>query len=211
MNTVYPRSNFKDNNSKGWKLIISTIGEILTREDLKFKTLKQWEYNEQIIKKVAELYCTIWREPPWNEDFWVTEEVAYEILSQTKRPGASSCLASVVKNFKIIGFTWGYPVEKAELARIAKSSSLDSLFKNQNKVFYIDELGVDKDWRGMGIGTMLSRLLLESVHAQSVNQVVLRTDIKAKSAIRLYKNLRFKDLGIKDGEYDSRTYWLKSL
>jgi ribosomal protein S18 acetylase RimI-like enzyme len=163
------------------------------------ETLKQW----------AELYCKIWQEPPWNEDFWRPEEVIKDFQTEMRNPDATAFLAFV--GDKVVGFTHGYSVNKVELQGIASNNMLDSVFCNGERVYYVDELGVDKDYRGHQIGHTLTAKLIDSARASGIKRVVLRTDIQASAARRVYQRMAFKDLKINDANYLSRTYWLLEL
>lgn len=78
-----------------------------------------------------------------------------------------------------------------------------------DKVFYLAELGVLKEFIWEGIGLTLSKKLMGKVS----DRVVLRTDNIAKKAIALYRKLGFVPLldsnggQLMDSKYRSRLYW----
>jgi len=152
-------------------------------------------------RECAKLYCEIWREPPWDEDFWDPEGALKDMDREMKRPGAVGFLALI--NKKVVGFTWGYAVSQDELCEIG-GNALSILFDG-SKVFYVDELGVQALYRRKGIGESLSLYLINEAKKKA-EIICLRTDQRAYDARSLYAKLGFKDTGIKDQTYDDRTY-----
>ncbi len=167
------------------------------------------QVSEDLLWKCAKLYCKIWKEPPWNEEFWKPEEVVHDIKQQLEKPCAEGFFS--FHDSTLAGFTWGYSVSKPEINIISGNERLDSLFFNDNKVFYVDELGVALSFRRKGIGESLTRTLLGAIKKHSINLVALRTDKKANAARSLYQKIGFKDLLIEDEKYPDRTYWLLSF
>ena len=165
--------------------------------------------NKELLEKCAKLYCEIWKEPPWSEDFWTIEGVIKDIRKQMKCSNAVGFLA--LYDGEVIGFTWGYEISKNDLQEISGVKSLDIIFEN-SRVFYIDELGVSPLFRNKGIGEQLSRTLLAAVrNSCEIRCFTLRTDIKAVAARNLYIKLGFSDLSIRDAEHSQRTYWFIEL
>ena len=165
--------------------------------------------NKKFLRKCARLYCEIWRESPWNENFWEVNNVIKDIKKQMKRPSAMGLVAFTDE--KVVGFTWGYEVSKENLRKISGIKSLDILFEN-SRVFYIDELGVSSPFRKKKIGDQLSNSLIVNTHSSyGIQYFTLRTDVKAIAARNLYAKLGFVDLYIRDAKYPQRTYWLLKL
>jgi len=165
--------------------------------------------NKKFLKKCAELYCEIWNEPPWNENFWKIDGVIEDIKRQMERPSAAGFIAFT--DDKVIGFTWGYEISKENLREISGVKSLDVLFRN-GRVFYIDELGVSSPFRKKKIGEQLSNsLIINARNSCGIQYFTLRTDIKAIAARNLYAKLGFVDLHIQDAKYSQRTYWFLKL
>jgi len=165
--------------------------------------------SSSLIFKCAELYCEIWKEPPWNEDFWKPEEVRLEIDQQLQKACAEGFLC--VDNEAVKGFTWAYSVTRKEMEAICGSRRLDVLFSNQHQVFYIDELAVSRFSRRQGIGESLTRAVLSELKKYGPCLITLRTDKKALAARSLYQKLGFKDLLIEDKQYPDRTYWILGI
>lgn len=193
------------------------------------------EVPEEILRSCAELYCNVWKEAPWNEDFWKPEEVLVDISKEMSRQGADCFIAFYVAGLgyceyenkhnlsekpiarteeertRVLGFTWGYPVDAKEMRDISGNNYLDRWFTLGKKMFYVDELAVKNDYRGQKIGSELSRLLIKSAKSQGFRKAILRTDKKAVAAKRLYVKMGFRDLEIEDSTYPNRTYWLLEL
>jgi len=163
----------------------------------------------EILRSCAELYCKIWREPPWNEEFWTVEDVLEDLKKQVEMPGGKGFLA--VKDSKVFGFTWGYSVTKLMAREISGNYYLDPLFDNFEKIFYLAELGVCSSVRNHRIGERLTVCLIEDVKKNDIKLITLRTDVRADSARHLYQKLGFRDLQIKDAKHYNRTYWVFSL
>ncbi len=189
---------------------------------------------KEVIRKCAVLYCNIWKEPPWNEDFWTPDKVIQDIKEQLEIPlsqgfvatrrrkpynyermdlcGAKATGYSEEDLMEPIGFTWGYEVDISDISRISGIPKREwKKVIGSKRTFYIDELGVDRDWRKHGIGAKLSRKLLDQMPSLGVVYVTLRTDVEAIAARSLYQKLGFKEIRITDAQYPDRTYWLLSL
>jgi len=158
------------------------------------------------LEQIAELYCSVWREPPWNEDFWIKEEVINDIKTGMQKMNAALAVAFV--GMDVVGFAWGYEVSPAELKNIVGSDSLEYLFQEGARVGYIAELAVGASWRSNGIGHRLNTCLVDALCECGTTRITLRTDEQAQPARRLYDSLRFKELGVRDAKFPSRTYWL---
>jgi len=174
--------------------------------------------EEIYIQEIADLYCKIWREPPWNEEFWTNEGVAEDIKNQMKKVGSCLLIVQDTKDWRVIGFSWGYEVNATDLSKI--SGIPESKWKEaigEETAFYIDELGVDKNYRRQGVGERLTgELLGETVNdlnslkrGDNPGYAILRTDVGALAARNLYKKLGFQELNLVDAKYSTRTYWLK--
>jgi ribosomal protein S18 acetylase RimI-like enzyme len=192
------------------------------------------ELHKEVLSSWAKLYCQIWREPPWNEEFWKVEGVIEDIRKEMQRPCAEAFLATVLRplyNYErmdlcgadtgpypsdeertvVVGFTWGYRVIKNDLQQISGTDALDFLFEDVNTgVFYIDELGVNADLRKHGIGDNLSKQLLLAAQKHGCKHITLRTHVEQRAARALYSNLGFIELPVRDSKYPERSYWLKA-
>jgi ribosomal protein S18 acetylase RimI-like enzyme len=162
--------------------------------------------SKELLQSWAKLYCQIWQEPPWNEDFWRPEVVVEDFKQEMSRPDALAFLA-LNDQRSVIGFTQGYSVSRGELQEIAGNGLLDFLFTENERVYYVDELGVDSSYRGNHLSLRLSRALIDEVRNRSIKSVILRTDVQALAARHVYGELGFNELSIHDAQYPTRTYW----
>ena len=166
------------------------------------------------LEKWAELYCQIWKEPPWNEAHWTPEGVIQNISAELARPGAEALIA--ISEGEVVGFTWGYEVAPDDMTKIAGSSYINYIFRaadNQGqgiRMFYVDELGVGRLARHHRLGEALSAELIRTVRERhGINHFVLRTDKNAVPARYLYRKLGFLELcDVEDAQYKDRTYWI---
>lgn len=157
----------------------------------------------------ARLYCEIWKEPPWNEDFWQPESVVNNLSQEMQNPDAVAYLA--LDGDRVVGFTHGYSVSRNELRGITGNTMLDHLFEKNDRVYYVDELGVAMSHRGQHISLRLSVSLIEHAREQRISRVTLRTDVEAVAARHVYRKIGFKELDVRDAAHASRTYWLLDL
>lgn len=190
---------------------------------------------QDTLNQLAVLYCNIWKEEPWNEDFWKPEYVADDIMLELAREDATAFLALVCD--KVVGFTHGYSVDVVDMRKIAGNNQLDVLFApiavgggyytnylfdsenestdvvTQNtslrRYFYIDELGVDAAYRGKYVGKQLTYALLAYAETRYVDGVILRTDVLAVAARALYIKAGFTEIPVRDENHPTRTYWVK--
>jgi ribosomal protein S18 acetylase RimI-like enzyme len=166
--------------------------------------------NQDFLDKCVKLYCEIWKEPPWNE-IWNIKKVKKNARKEMQRLNANGFLA-INSSIKVIGFTWGYEVLREDLQKISGANNLDFIFKNGERIFYIDELGVHSSFRRRGIGERLSCYLISAARNYGkIRCFILRTDTKAIAAKGLYNKLGFNDLYVKDSEHYQRTYWLLEI
>lgn len=187
---------------------VETNMEEMKMEMLSFGKLNCFNNTAATARQCAELYCKIWKEPPWCEDFWTPEGVVRTLSEEMKRQDAECYLA---ENGAVIGFTWGYSVNCQELSEIAGNSQLDFITENAPRVFYVDELGVDPDNRLRGVGRTLTLKLLHHAKGRGFYRIIVRTDSRAIPARTLYGHLGFVELDIRDSRHENRTYWLLNL
>ncbi len=210
--------------------------EKLVTQNLCVGRLNQLEKSneENIFLSIAKCYCDIWKEPPWCEDFWKPEEVSCELITQMSKKGAIGIfvieyqdkirfeiyrgrynftykppgLSVLVK--KVIGFSWGYSISRNEIYNLSGKSENEWQEKNiyfgDSSYFYIDELGVNKDFRRGGYGDAITQIMLRTAIKGNNNSVLLRTDVDAVPAVNLYQKCGFKLSGVRDKEHKNREY-----
>lgn len=165
--------------------------------------------GEENCRKTAKLYCEIWKEPPWNEDFWKPEAVIKDLQEQMAKQNAIFLIATN-ETTEVIGFTWGYGINLAELSQM--SGVPTSIWKKEireKRLFYIDEFGVKGIYRGRGIGQRLVKELLKQISFSGINCITLRTNVLAIAAKIIYSKIGFKESAIHDAKHQNRTYWIK--
>ncbi|MEK9185131.1 MAG: GNAT family N-acetyltransferase [Patescibacteria group bacterium] len=158
-----------------------------------------------MLKQWAGLYCELWKEPPWNEDFWQPESVAEDFRKEMNNTHALAFLA--IHEERVVGFTHGYSVSKDELRLISGNDLLDELFVECERIYYVDELGVAINYRGKNIATRLTQALIQGSIKNGISSVTLRTDTQAVAARHVYEKLGFREFEIHDAAHPTRTYW----
>lgn len=159
--------------------------------------------NQNYDNQLLDLYCRIWREPPWNEFFWTPARVSADLISALAQPKAVCLIALNGETFQ--GFTWGHYVDAAELRFIAGHDIFDVFY--DRKLFYISELGVDARFRGQGTGKKLTQAIINFARGVESEIILLRTDKDALPAQSVYKKCGFVPLFIPDAKHPSRLYW----
>ncbi len=173
------------------------------------KIVRLFESDEDLIEETARLYCEIWREPPWEEDFWTVEGVVDDIRRQLANQNAVLMIG--INGKGVVGFTWGYEVSLSQACEMCGHEVSDR-FPPGARPFYIDELAVASGKRERGLGYSLSLDCLSEARSHGLNCGFLRTDIGAIPAKRVYSKLGFEDSFLPDPKYPHRTYWfLKRL
>lgn len=165
--------------------------------------------SKDVVEECASLYCQIWKEPPWNEDFWTIPRVIDDLRREMSQKGAAGFLSLAWnREVEVIGFTWGYRVSARQLAELASNPEVVKFFDVGDTGFYIDELGVSPNYRDRGIGKNLTELLIGQALYQRNKKIFLRTNRKAVAARSVYNDLGFQELDLTDGAYKERNYWL---
>lgn len=188
-------------------------GLLLLRADTK-------NMDPNVLKTWTQLYCDIWKEPPWNENFWKPHLVLKDFRNELSRPHGEAFLALVYGVSRMmngrpcldtVGFTHGYSVSIQEMREIAGNGGLNVLFKRRKRIYYVDELGVAKEYRGRGISLVLTRSLIETAKESGLTCVALRTDKQAVVARKVYGQLGFVEMPVQDTKHPERTYWVLEI
>lgn len=163
--------------------------------------------NRNLIEKTAALYCQVFGEEPWYDDF-IPEEVMAVMEVQFNYPNAIAFVA--VEEGEMVGFIWLYEFFQNDLKEGTRfSPQLEFLFKGGRRVFYFQEIGVKKECRRQGIGKKLGEVVLTKVREIGVSSVVLSTHCNAEAARGLFFHLGFRNSGIvRPPKELSRTYWI---
>jgi ribosomal protein S18 acetylase RimI-like enzyme len=144
------------------------------------------------------------------EDYWTEEDVKSDIRYAGEKSWNSILVASY--RGKIIGFTWGYTLQKEDFPFLGSFSWIIDCSQG----IYVDEVATAPSARGRGVATALERRLFEEAEKSGFKSVVLRTDERNSAAMNLYKKLGFKPLEEKTGrvydpKFSSRIYLAKVL
>ena len=160
-----------------------------------------------IMEEVVKLYRKIFQDPPWKEEFTL-EEVLTAIKEQFSMPNPIAL--SVFKNNKVIGFAWMYQIFKSDLEEGTRySPRLNFLFDGQKKIFYLQEIGIEKEMRGQGVGKKLIEELLQRAKNKGADIIVLSTNHNAKPIVSLISKVGFQNSGIiRPPKKLERTYWI---
>jgi len=164
---------------------------------------------ERCRKSLVDFYIEVWKEPPWEELFWTSENVNEIINSALEKKDFVGRLVVKSPEEEVVGFVWGYklPLEKFTCLKdyYPKEDNTE-----EKTYFYLADLAVKADYRNSGIGTFLLNKLTEEARKLGYEYAVLTTDVNAK-AYNLYIYSGFEDLNIRDPRYPTRTYMMKSL
>lgn len=166
--------------------------------------------NQELMKKVAELYCAVFRVLPWEEDSR-PEKVLRDMEEQFARPKAVTL--ACIENGAPIGFAWGYEIFLSDLKEDTRYPlELNFLFTEGKRVFYFQEIGVKTEFQRQGIGERLARELLKRVKLNDINSVILSTHHKAKPMISMISKIGFQDSKIiRPPARLGRTYWIQDF
>lgn len=165
--------------------------------------------------EVAKVYAEIFREEPWTENIH-PNEVIRAMIEQFFRPGKVIALAGILvglKPPKVVSFGWMYEIFKSDLKEGTRfSPALNVLFSGGKKIFYLQEIAVEKEHRKKGIGERLIKKLLKKAKKNGGDIIILSTNYKAKAAKGLFSKVGFKNSGIIRPPAElGRTYWTLDL
>ena len=194
-------------------------------------------YVESDLEQLIKVYKSAFAEPPWNEymkcvsceveygikesltvldyckkcdeplnlvEYWSSGDVIKDLDFALSNPNSFVLVAE--NDNGLLGLSWGYklPVEKFPF--------LDG--KISSKANYMDEIAVRGDNRIKGIGTLLGNAYIDEVAKQGLSEIVLRTDERNVSSMRLFEKLGFSDIKdecsprgkVYDPDFSSRIY-----
>lgn len=81
----------------------------------------------------------------------------------------------------------------------------------EERVFEILKLGVSKNHQGLGIGRKLMEFCIEKAKLLNAEKIILETNTKLKSAIRLYSKLGFKEIVHLNTKYEMSDFKMELL
>jgi len=165
------------------------------------------EEKQRIKREISLLYCEIFSEKPWSENHQ-PEEVEKYIEEHFKKENA--IFFSALNEAKVVGFIWGYEIKMTDLGRSSRfSPKLATFFPKNGKVFYLQEIGVKREYRCQGIGKSLMEKILSKMKEMGAKVVILSTNFNAKPAVFLFSKFGFENTGIiRPPQSLFRTYWI---
>lgn len=116
------------------------------------------------VTAVANLYCHVFGEPPWNEA-WTTNDV----LATIHKPGLRWW---TLTDNNVIGFIAG-AINTPDA--IAHDFHIPRELLTGNRIGYLAEIGINQQYRRGGFARQLSNTLLNHFHTSDVDQFVVRT------------------------------------
>jgi ribosomal protein S18 acetylase RimI-like enzyme len=148
--------------------------------------------------------------------YYSNKEVEKIFEDIEEREGGAVIVAFEKCNDKVLGFSAGYLISYEELcSRMERRPGNISIGE---RLFYLAELGVVPECRGMGIGTALLNEMVEYAEKLGAETVVLRTLNESLSRnMQFYKKRGFEYVRDEDGnpvrdrEFKERVYLLRRL
>ena len=124
---------------------------------------------------ICDLYCRVFAGPPWFET-WTIDQALNIFDDAIRREGFVGVQARI--DDKTVGFAWGY-VTPAENTPTVNFENMRQIFYkkelNPDKIFYCAELGVDPNYQGKGIGSILVKVRLEGIKKWGFRILAFRT------------------------------------
>ncbi|MCP4806815.1 MAG: GNAT family N-acetyltransferase [Proteobacteria bacterium] len=134
-------------------------------------------------------YQTIWSEPPYREEFYPYE--AEGVLRRQLQSDRHITLIAVRGLSSVVGFGFAVPVRsRPEVAR-----HMQGLLPVEH-TFYLSELGVLDDYRGLGLGRAMIGARLEAIDKKVYTHALLRTSASRQSGYDMYLDMGFDDIGV---------------
>ncbi|HLC39389.1 MAG TPA: GNAT family N-acetyltransferase [archaeon] len=157
-------------------------------------------FEEKDVQQIIGVYQRAFAEPPWNES-WTDEAVTEDLQNALRQNNPIILVAE--KDGKLVGFRWAYELP------MDKFPFLNGQIESE-KTMYGDELAVENEYRGMGIGSGMMKLSFELAKKAGYDTFVGRTDANSKM-VPVYKRLGYEEMDIRDPKYPNRFYFIKRL
>lgn len=157
-------------------------------EPFKLKRLTK-EFIEQNKEKIFDSWVKAWEDSYWGEleGFILDEEIEYSI----KLAERGYSYGILDPSDKIIGFG-SITVENFPKPKNQDEKELfEEVHKKFGKLAYFHELSLFKKYRGKGLGSKLTKVLLQHAKDDGCNAVLLWTEYNSKSQY-LYKKHGFE-------------------
>ncbi len=160
------------------------------------------DFREEDMDKVIALYQDVFSEPPWNEK-WSYEDVLKSIEYCLNQKNPIFLVAELEYTNDLAGFMWAYELN------LDKFPLLNGLVK-PDEAIYGNELAVDRNLRGNGIGSNLEGVSCEIANRLGYKYFVGKTDMESKM-FPLFGKLGYANTGIANPAYPTRFYFIKNL
>ena len=161
--------------------------------------------DEQALRSAAEMFCAVYKEEPWNEE-WDPDEVIRMLQDATVEEGG--VLIFALSGTKVVGITFGRFIQTQEIEQRIGQDPMLSL-SGREKLYYVSEVSVDYEARRHGIGRALTAKLIETAESLGAKRFILRTNVNAIPARTLYAKAGFVETDWSDIEFPDRTYWIR--
>lgn len=164
------------------------------------------ELTEEDIAQVASLYVEIFTAEPWLEE-WTIESAIQAIQNARSRHLYTGYVAC--RGADLVGITWGYVALGEELIKeISETCNFIHLPKLDETLAYINEVAVHPNYRGNGLGKLMTKKLMGQFELMGYSQIALQTNFRANVAVSMYHSLGFRFLEIRSKEDPQQGYWL---
>lgn len=133
--------------------------------------------------EIASLYKDVYSAPPWSE-YWTIESALDELNEVKEKSGFKGV---IIRNKKLIGFSWGYKLPKQNTSRVDFKKINEEIIKqnlNPDACFYGADTGVKEYCRKQGIAGFL--LKERTKNCKEFDFFLFRT--KNPQMLRLYQN-----------------------
>lgn len=149
----------------------------MKKENITIRYAKQEELKQvnNLRKEVHELHCN-GRADIFNSDSWKNIEEFINVRFSSDESG----VIVAVKGEKIVGFATVQYIHKAE-----------SAFQQARNFYHIEEFGVDKEHRRLGIATMLMDFMRKDARSRGFEKIELDMWEFNEGALKFYENIGF--------------------
>jgi len=139
----------------------------------------------------AEVYARAFSEAPYCEAYtseWIVEHVW--------EPHLPHCIVVAEDNNKVIALGCAHPLLESRISPSAVDYilGLKDLQFDPRKTIYMSELAVDKDFRGMGLGTKMVSSRINWALENGYEHYTLRTAAEGSHSLNLYKRIGAQEL-----------------
>lgn len=166
--------------------------------------VKRIDTSGAFLREWAGLADKVWGEDPFYEVMSLEER----IITYGEKLGVHGRVCFAKIKGKLVGYSWGYPVDEEELQEISHGTTeLKQYFGGVQTVWYVDAVGVLEEFRGQGIGPLLFGCLMRVVLTFGFTYIFFRTEVDTVRK-KMGEEWGFEDTHIFDGYYTKRNYYV---